>query len=288
MDGHIPVLLNEIVDYLGGRGPLVDCTTGGGGHLEVLASKLSPEVPILAIDRDKDVLSKTKENLNDNRITFVHGRFSDVEKHIRQWGHQPMAILADLGVSSFQLDETMRGFSLLRDGPLDMRMDRTQTMTVGKLLGRISEKELREALRSEADEKKATAIARHLKQAVEQGQVTSTLKLANVVREVVGTGGRIDPATRTFQALRRLVNEEGRELEFLLEKAPSLLALGGRLAVISFHSGEDRVVKQAFAGHARHGGDNVLTNKPVMATDEENRENPRARSARLRVIEKAS
>jgi len=269
----------------------VDCTTGAGGHLRALIEKLPSPKPILAIDRDRDMLDETKERFaSDNiqgDIKFVHGRFSDVEQHIKKWGQKPIAILADLGVSSMQLDQTRRGFSLQRDAPLDMRMDRTQTLTAAKVLGRISEKDLREALRVESDEKKATAIARRIKAEFDLGNIRSTLQLANLVREVAGPGGRIDPATRTFQTIRRLVNEEGRQLEFLLEKAPEQLATGGRLAVISFHSGEDRVVKNHFSDWARRPGYKILTPKPLAATDSECRENPRSRSARLRVLEKS-
>lgn len=288
VDIHIPVLLNEVSEYLAGLKPLVDCTTGAGGHLSALVEKLQDKDLVLALDRDRDILSLTKEKLNNNQINYVHGKFSDIERHVKKWGHQPQAILADLGVSSFQLDNTKRGFSLQRDGPLDMRMDRTQTLTANTLLHRISEKELREALRSESDEKKATSIARRLKQEVERGKVTSTLKLAQVVREVAGgIGGKIDPATRTFQTLRRLVNQEGRELEYFLKNAPPCLAPGGRLAVISFHSGEDRIVKNFFAQWSREESYRILTPKPIAPTEEECRSNPRARSGRLRVLERS-
>jgi 16S rRNA (cytosine1402-N4)-methyltransferase len=286
LKGHIPVLPSEVLSYLENRSPLVDCTTGGGGHLELLSSKLNANAEILAIDRDKDMLKATAESLDDDRIKYVHGKFSDIEKHIKKLKNPPQAIMADLGVSSFQLDENNRGFSLNRDGPLDMRMDRTQSFTAGKLLGMISEKELREALRVESDEKKATAIARGLKREVEAGRVNSTLKLANVIRDIAGRGGRIDPATRTFQTIRRLVNQEGRELEYLLNKAPDCLAPGGRLLVISFHSGEDRVVKNIFNEKVREGGFKLLTKKPLLPTDEECRLNPRSRSSRMRVLEK--
>jgi 16S rRNA (cytosine1402-N4)-methyltransferase len=291
--GHIPVLLDEIRGYLKGKSPLVDCTTGAGGHLSALQEDLPEASEILALDRDRDILNLTKENLENlknSKISYVHGRFSDIEKHIKNWGHQPMAILADLGVSSFQLDQTSRGFSLQRDGPLDMRMDRTQTLTAKTLLRKISEKNLREALRDEADERKATAIARRIKEASDKGQLTSTLKLARIVREVFGasSGARIDPATRSFQAIRRLVNEEGRELEFLLQKAPLCLAQGGRLAIISFHSGEDRVVKNSFSDWAKKDGYKILTPKPISASEAECRRNPRSRSGRLRVLEKAA
>jgi 16S rRNA (cytosine1402-N4)-methyltransferase len=284
---HIPVLLDEICHFLGGLEPLIDCTLGYGGHLEALLKVFDGEVDVLALDRDQDMLLRTKNKMAKKKtISWVHGRFSDVEYHQKKWGCKPKAILADLGVSSWQLDEASRGFSMKRDGPLDMRMDRTQKKTLRQMLCSLSEKELREALRREGDEKRATAIARAIKKEIAAGRLRSTLELSRLIAEISGPCSNRDPATRTFLALRRLVNDEAWQIDTFLQKAPICLAPGGRLAVITFHSGEDRAVKQSFQRWARKDDFRLLTKKPLEASAREKKENPRSRSAKLRVLER--
>lgn len=284
---HISVMADEVVGFLKGLHPLIDCTLGAGGHTRRLLEQLPPESRVLGLDRDADMLRMTKGSLTDPRVTFVHGRFGDLERFAST--HIPAgAILADLGVSSFQFDEAKRGFSLLRDGPLDMRMDTTHGPTAAQLLMTMSESEIRQMLWDEADERQALKLSRTLKDEANSGRLKTTLALARVVRDCLGMGGKIDPATRTFQALRRRVNDEGGQLRAFLDRAPGLLKMGGRLAVISFHSGEDRAVKQAFSALAVQGSHKLLTDGPLGPGREESSNNPRSRSAKLRVIERLS
>ncbi|MGE4158999.1 MAG: 16S rRNA (cytosine(1402)-N(4))-methyltransferase RsmH [Planctomycetota bacterium] len=282
---HISVLGSGVVAHLKGLHPLIDCTLGAGGHMRMLLEHLPQDARALGLDRDAQMLKMTRETLQDPRVTFVHGRFGDLERFAST--HIPAgAILADLGVSSFQFDEAKRGFSLLRDGPLDMRMDTTHGPTAAELLMTMSESEIRQMLWDEADERQALKLSRTLKDQANCGRLKTTLALARVVRDCLGMGGKIDPATRTFQALRRRVNDEGGQLSALLDRAPGLLKVGGRLAVISFHSGEDRAVKQAFAALEKAGTHRVLTDGPVGPDRAEAMANPRSRSAKLRVIER--
>jgi 16S rRNA (cytosine1402-N4)-methyltransferase len=298
---HAPVLLREVRETIAAARPalIVDCTAGGAGHSSALLEAL-PEARLLALDRDPTAVQVASERLArfGSRARVVHAPFSAVPEVLG--GERCGALLADLGVSSHQLDEAARGFSFRASGPLDMRMDTSSGESALELLARIDEGELASAIRDLGEERHARRVARAI---VAARPIDTTERLANVVRSVVPRGrDRIDPATRTFQAIRMLVNDELGELERLLAALPDLVADDGVACVISFHSLEDRLVKNAFRELARGcicppeiavcvcGRTplfEVLTKKPIVAADDEVAVNPRARSAKLRVARKS-
>ncbi|MDP3717966.1 MAG: 16S rRNA (cytosine(1402)-N(4))-methyltransferase RsmH [Acidobacteriota bacterium] len=286
---HVPVLLDEVRTLLepGRGGTFVDCTLGLGGHSRMLLE--SGATRVIGIDRDTDAIAIAKESLAEfgDRVTFVHADYREVAEVLDAQGLIEVAgLLADLGVSSMQLDADGRGFSFKRDEPLDMRMDRSRGETAADLLDRVDETELADVIYRFGEERRSRQVARAIVMARGQSPITTTGRLAEIVRRGVAARGwqRIDPATRTFQALRIWVNRELDELDAFIGRAASRLQVGGRLAMISFHSLEDRVVKHTLRDLAR--GDDaaikVLTKHPVIAGDAEAAVNPRARSAKLR------
>lgn len=286
---HVPVLLDEVRTLLepGRGGTFVDCTLGLGGHSRMLLE--SGATRVIGIDRDPDAIAIAKESLAEfgDRVTFVHADYREVADVLDAQGVAEVAgLLADLGVSSMQLDADGRGFSFKRDEPLDMRMDRSRGETVADLLDRVDETELADVIYRFGEERRSRQVARAIVMARGQSPITTTGRLADIVRRGVAARGwqRIDPATRTFQALRIWVNGELDGLDSFIGRAASRLQVGGRLAMISFHSLEDRVVKHTLRDLAR--GDEaaikVLTKHPVIAGDAESAVNPRARSAKLR------
>jgi len=257
------------------------------------------------MDRDQDALARTSQRLAPfgSRCLLIHGNFSDMTFHAHTHGFDPVdGILLDLGMSSDQVDDVERGFSFLRDGPLDMRMDRSQGETAADLLNRLGPEDLADLLWKLGEESASRRIARMIVAERASGAIRTTAHLADVVsRAKGGRHGRIHPATQTFQALRMAVNGEMEAVEQGVESAIRLVKQGGRVAVITFHSGEDRLVKQIFARHEgiweslQAGGRawrgekpavRRINRKPVIATDEERETNPRARSAKLRVVER--
>jgi 16S rRNA (cytosine1402-N4)-methyltransferase len=291
---HVPVLLEETIEYLRVRagGTYVDCTLGLAGHSSAIARLLGPEGHLIAFDRDPQALELAKEKLDRvceelgaqaPKVTLIGDAFSSVSKHL-----QPASVdgmLADFGVSSLQLDEADRGFSFRADGPLDMRMDTRQGPTAAQVVNEENEPELANLIYEYGEERRSRRIAR----AIVRGRpLTTTGELARIVAAAAPAmkSDKIHPATRTFQALRIFVNRELGEIKDLLEAAPALLKPSGRLAVISFHSLEDRIAKDAFREGARLGVWEILTKKPVIASDEENYRNPRSRSAKMRAAEK--
>jgi len=304
---HEPVLKNEVLDGLNVRpgGRYIDATLGGGGHTRALLNASAPDGKVLGIDQDPDALERTGKLLADfgDRFQSVHGNFSDMATLAEGKGFSnPDGILMDLGVSSDQLDTPERGFSFRFEGPLDMRMDPTSGVSVAGWLQSVSLDELTDTLRRLGEERQARRIAIAILNARDLDQLTDTLSLANVIEKAVGgrKGRRIHPATRSFQALRMEVNREMEVLEEGLEEALTFLPDGGRLAVITFHSLEDRAVKHTFRKHEGkdvslyQGGSewqgklprvNRVWRKPKMAEAEEQSRNPRSRSAKLRVIE---
>jgi 16S rRNA (cytosine1402-N4)-methyltransferase len=298
---HVPVMTREVVELLRpGRGGLyVDCTIGLGGHsgalLEAGASKL------LGIDRDPDALSAARASLQrwGDRIELVHADYRDLPRVLAERSIDGVdGALADLGVSSLQLDAEGRGFSFRRDEPLDMRMDRTKGPTAAELLRDVDEQALADVIFTFGEERFSRRIARAIAEARRESEVRTTGQLAQIVRRAVPRRGyqRIDPATRTFQALRIWVNRELDGLDAFLSAAADVLRAGARLAVISFHSLEDRIVKHVFralAG-ARRGGAGtesalrIVTKRPLVPGDAELDRNPRARSAKLRAIERVA
>ena len=286
---HVPVLLDEVRTLLQPErgGIFVDCTVGLGGHSRMLLE--SGATRLIAIDRDTDAIAIAKVELDAfaDRVTFVHADYREVADVLDAQGVTEVSgLLADFGVSSMQLDADGRGFSFKRDEPLDMRMDRSQGETAAELIDRVDETELADVIYRFGEERRSRQVARAIVMARQQSPITTTGRLAEVVRRGVAARGwqRIDPATRTFQALRIWVNRELDELDSFIGRAASRLQTGGRLALISFHSLEDRVVKHTLRDLAR--GDaaaiKVLTKHPVVAGDAEAAVNPRARSAKLR------
>ena len=278
---HIPVLGKEIIAGLAIRsnGHYLDTTLGGGGHSRLILDA-APDTKITAIDQDEDALTAAKNNLAEygSRVEFVHSNFAVYEFPRNTFD----GIIADLGVSSYHLDNPERGFSFRHEAELDMRMDRSQLLTAAEAINHWDEEELANIFFKYGEERLSRRIARRI---VEKRPFYTTTELAETISYCVPRKyryGRIHPATRVFQALRIAVNNELKSLETLLEKAPDALVENGKFAVISFHSLEDRIVKHAFKDSPSL---KVLTKKPIIAQEEEISSNPRSRSAKLRIAE---
>lgn len=292
MAAHEPVMVEETVSLLQpSRGGLfVDCTVGLGGHSRALLE--AGAARMLALDRDPEALRRAAEALAawQDRVELVHADYRDLAQVLEARGIAVIdGVLADLGVSSMQLDAEGRGFSFRRDEPLDMRMDQTAGQTVAELLATVEEEDLANVIFQFGEERFSRRIARAIVHARRTEPVNTTGRLAQIVRGAIPRRGfqRIDPATRTFQALRIWVNRELEGLDTFLVHATRRLSAGARLAVITFHSLEDRIVKHAFrALAAGEAALQVLTRKPVVPGDAEVARNARARSAKLRVIER--
>ncbi len=292
MSTHEPVLVEETVAMLQpSRGGLfVDCTVGLGGHSRALLE--AGATRLLGLDRDPEALRRAAESLRawGDRVELVHADYRDLEQVLDARGIAGIdGGLADLGVSSMQLDAEGRGFSFRRDEPLDMRMDQSGGATAADLLAAVDEQELANVIFQYGEERFSRRIARAIVAARRAGPIATTGRLAQIVRQAVPQRGyqRIDPATRTFQALRIWVNRELEGLDTFLARAVRRLLAGARLAVITFHSLEDRIVKHAFrALAAGEAALQVLTRKPLTPGDAEVSRNARARSAKLRVIER--
>lgn len=269
-----------------GDGLYVDCTFGFGGHSRALLAAGAGQV--IAIDRDPTAERSVTDDLRSERFALVHSDFRHLEKVLASRAIGKVdGILADLGVSSMQLDSPERGFSFRQAGPLDMRMDSSQGPTLHDRLTEVDETELADVIWKYGDERHSRRVARAIVAARERGALTDTAALAAIVRRAAGGGRwhRIDPATRTFQALRIWVNDELEGLDRFLETAAGALAIDGRLIVIAFHSLEDRIVKQTFRRVAEGQASlRVLTKRPVVPDAADAERNPRARSARLRVL----
>ena len=279
---HRSVLAQEVLAGLDIQpdGCYLDATVGGGGHSRLILAA-DPSVTLVAIDQDRDALAAAQTRLAEfgERVTFWQGNFRDYQPGALRFN----GILADLGVSSPQLDRPERGFSFRHPGALDMRMDVTQELTAADLVNHGSERELADIFYHYGEERLSRRIARRI---VERRPFQTTTDLADAIASSVPgkyRHGRIHPATRVFQALRIAVNQELEVLELLLEKAPGWLLPGGRLAIISFHSLEDRRVKHGMRNHEQL---QVKTKKPITASETERAENPRSRSAKLRVAER--
>jgi 16S rRNA (cytosine1402-N4)-methyltransferase len=282
------------MQYLNVRpdGVIVDATLGLAGHSSEIARRLGPKGKLIAFDRDPEAMELGKARLEGLRgelgeampeIRLVPKAFSEAANEIEPASLD--GLLADIGVSSLQLDEAHRGFSFRSHGPLDMRMDPRSGETAEQVVNQADEEELANLIYEFGEERRSRRIARAI---VRARPITTTAELARVVSAAAPAmkGDKIHPATRTFQALRIRVNDELGEIRTLLESAPSLLKPGGRLVVISFHSLEDRIVKDAFREAGRNKVFEVLTKKPVIAGEEEERRNPRSRSAKLRAAMK--
>ncbi len=296
---HVPVLAQQVVDAFAhlasplqtsGECWIVDATVGAGGHSQLLLDAL-PFARVLGVDHDPRALELAGERLTrfGDRARVRRGRFSDLSRVIREEKiGMPAGMLFDLGVSSMQLDTAERGFSFQGDGPLDMRMDPSRDRTAADIVNTWDEQDLSDLFFHEGGESRAPRIAAAIVEARSRAPFRRTAPLADLVVRAVnaGPGGRIHPATRVFQALRRAVNEEGEELLAALAACEHWLPNGGRVALIAFHSGEDGEVKRFLATGARERRFTLVTKKPIEAEYAETRANPRARSARLRVAER--
>jgi 16S rRNA (cytosine1402-N4)-methyltransferase len=295
--GHVSVLLKEAIDFLAVRrgGTYIDATVGLGGHSLEIAKHLGRRGHLIGFDKDPQALARADESLRLRAasrelrrdwptIELIYGSFRQAGERFSSASAD--GILADLGASSLQFADPARGFSFQAEGPLDMRMDPQSAPTAEQVVNRSSERELAELIYKFGEERRSRRIARAI---VRSRPIRTTVELAAVVSAAARPmkPKRIHPATRTFQALRIFVNRELEELDELLRAAPRLLKPGGRLVVISFHSLEDRMVKDAMREAAREGSYRLLTKKPVTASHEELDRNPRARSAKLRAAERA-
>jgi 16S rRNA (cytosine1402-N4)-methyltransferase len=289
---HATVMRAEVVHAMASAtsttGVVVDATLGGGGHSEHLLATL-PDVRLVALDRDQHALSAARERLAPfgDRVTFVHSDFARVREVLEELGLSSVdAVCADLGVSSPQLDTAGRGMSFRREGPIDMRMDQSSGETALELIERLGDDDLADVLFQYGEERRSRRIARSIKRALEDGELLTTLDLRRAIVRAVGPVrvGGVDPATRTFQALRIAVNEEVEQLESLLGGLRDVIAPGGVAAILSFHSLEDRLAKRAFRATNDRGASlwEPLSKKPLVPTDDETTQNPRARSAKLR------
>ena len=314
---HTPVLEAEVLEYLAPEagGLYCDGTLGGAGHASRVLERSAPDGRLVGIDRDQEALVAARERLSPfgSRALLVHGTFGHVDEILADLAPtlgttQVDGLLLDLGPSSPQFDQPERGFSFMREGPIDMRMDQSADESAMQLLRRLSEPELTRILRDLGEEKYSRRVAERIKNAMREGRLSTTTELAALVEDAIPAPAKrrmkIHPATKTFQALRMAVNGELDQLARFLEVFPRLLAPGGRCVVISFHSLEDRMVKRAFRdlawtsslppALARQAGERVdpvcvpITRKPVFAGEDEVQRNPRARSARVRACQKVA
>ena len=305
---HYSVLLNETIELLNVRpdGVYVDLTTGGGGHSLAIAERLGKNGRLICFDRDADALEAAKARLKDHteKITFVKDNFGEAAEVISEMGVRADGVIADLGISSFQIDNIARGFSYASDAPLDMRMDAAGDVTAADLINEADERTLSRIISEYGEEKFASRIARFICEERKKERIETAGRLTDIIKSAIPaaarrTGG--NPAKRTFQALRIEVNDELGELKRLMANFCDMLNVGGRIAVISFHSLEDRIVKQSFADLARTctcppdlpvcvcgtvPKVRVLTKKPILPSERELEENKRSHSAKLRAAER--
>src|ERR1700733_11159893 len=277
---HFPVMLAESLEYLAIRpdGRYLDCTAGLGGHTTAIAALLTQGGRLISNDRDAQSLAMAQANAAEfaDRIEFQHGSFSELAESNLD------GLIADLGVSRYQLTDAERGFSFQTEGPLDMRMDQTRGATAAELLNHSAEKAIADWLYQLGEERRARKIAGAI---VRARPIRSTLHLAGVVERAAPRTGPLHPATRTFMALRMVVNREQEELDALLNAAPRMVKPGGRIVIISFMSLEDRKVKESFRELKRTGRALILTKKPITPSEQEVRTNPPSRSAKMRAVE---
>jgi 16S rRNA (cytosine1402-N4)-methyltransferase len=282
---HVPVLSAEMLHWLTPRpgDVMVDGTLGSGGHTRLLAEGVGDSGLVISLDRDPNALAAAERNLAGLPVKLVHANFAEMPQVLEQLNITSVkGVLLDLGLSSDQLADSQRGFSFQFNGPLDLRFDPGEGEPAWRLLERLAEKELADLIYRYGEERFSRRIARKIVERRRVAPIRTAGELADLVRQCVprSRGHAIDPATRTFQALRIAVNGELQSLEMALACIPDCLAPGGRAAIISFHSLEDRLVKNAFRSDERW---EVLTRKPIRPSEEEIRRNPRSRSARLRV-----
>ncbi len=302
---HIPIMLNECIENLNIKpdGIYVDGTLGGAGHSSEIIKHLSSKGLLIGIDRDTDALSASKKRLsNYDNVKYVWGRHEDIKEHINSLGIEKVdGILLDLGVSSYQIDEASRGFSYTKDAPLDMRMNKEQDLTAKHIVNSYSESDLEKVFTEYGEEKFSKKIANKIAKARELNKINTTYELADIIRSCVPNKTTVDSLKRVFQALRIEVNGELKELRKAIYNGVEILNDGGRICVITFHSLEDRIIKNAFVdlqgvckcpkdfpkcvcGYKSYG--KIITKKPLVASIEEQEINSRSKSAKLRVFER--
>jgi 16S rRNA (cytosine1402-N4)-methyltransferase len=284
-----PVETMDGLDIKDGQ-TVVDGTAGGGGHVALMLDRVGAGGRVVAIDRDPSALQRIREKITDPRLCLIQGNFADLPELLAGEGIGPIdAILLDLGLSSDQLSDRERGFSFDSDGPLDLRFDPHRGEPAYRLINRLSADHLADLIYNYGEERLSRRIARSIVERRRQGAIETAAELAEIVRRAYPPQSKrkqkIDPATRTFQALRIAVNDELKSLEIALRRFPDILVPGGRLAIISFHSLEDRPVKEAFRDDERY---EALTRKPIRPNDSELADNPRSRSAKLRIAKRAN
>ncbi len=307
---HVPVLLNEVLEYLNVKkgGFFVDGTAGGGGHIRAILAA-NPKNQVLGIDLDQTSLQKLKDELTqeglDQKIKLVWGSYANIDKILSEVGWSAVdGILLDLGFSSLQLDDSSRGFSFANDGPLDMRFDQSQELTASEVVNRYHPKDLEKVITEYGEERLAKKIVAKIIEARKTGRIATTNQLAEIIRRAIPLPIRFkasDNIRRVFQAIRIEVNQELKNLRNVLPKLIKILNPQGRLVIISFHSLEDRIVKEFFVSESKDcvcppdfptcvcdkaSTVRILTRKPITATEAESLENPRSKSAKLRVAEK--
>lgn len=286
---HLPVLEREISELLDLHegGIYVDATVGLGGHSEMILKTIGRDGRVIGLDRDDEALKMAAARLGNARVTLKKTTFSDMEAAVHSLGiPEADGVLFDLGVSMMQLRDTARGFSFLSAGRLDMRMDSRQILSAWDVVNTYAEQELNRIIREYGEEFRAARVVREIVRAREKKTIDTCVELAGIISRVLGRSGRTHPATRVFQALRIEVNRELDELKAGLSSSLRMLKQGGRLCVISYHSLEDRIVKNFMRDNAKAGKVKQLTKKPIAASREETRNNPSSRSAKLRGAEK--
>jgi len=291
---HVAVMLNEVIEYLNPQpgGVFVDGTLGMGGHAKAILERIGPNGRLVAMDRDYESLEKAKTTLSSftKQCHFIRDNFRHIDRVLNELKISEVdGILLDLGISSFQLDQSQRGFSIRLDGPLDMRMDQNARISAFDLINSLSEKELSMVLKDFGQERWHNRIARSIVWERSKQPIDTTKGLCDLVMKAMPkhrTREKIHPATRTFQAFRIAVNRELEALEVVMDKCVDFLKTGGRVAVISFHSLEDKIVKERFKLLGKTGSIKVIVKKPLRPTEDEIVVNPRARSARLRIAER--
>lgn len=293
---HLPVLLNETVSGLDpGPGDVVmDGTVGGGGHAAEILRRITPGGKLIAVDRDPEAISRTRVRLTEvgGEVIYVNDDFRNVDRILSEAGVGAIdGAVFDLGVSSFQLDEGEKGFSFLKDGPLDMRFDPTTGLSAAEVVNRFGREELATIIRDYGEERHSRKVAEAICAARKRSRIRTTAELAEIIRAAIGgwyRDQRLHSAARTFQAIRIRVNDELGAAEEGVRKAIDHLNPGGRICVISFHSLEDRIVKNIFRDASKAGRLKPVNKKPIVPTPEEMGANPRSRSAKLRIAEKVT
>ena len=289
---HLPVFLDEVLQHLSLKknGIYVDCTIGEGGHAEAILENIGDEGLLIGLDKDSKALNVAEERLKKTGKNFIliKSDFLNLSFHLKRLKIERVeGMLFDFGISSFQLEDFSRGFSLKNNGPLDMRFDELSPLTCEQLVNQASYPELYRILRDFGEERRASLIAKRIIQKRKEKRMRTTFELAEIASKVLGRGkGKIDPATRTFQAFRIAINGELESIEKILPQIPDFLKEKGRVCAISYHSLEDRLVKRNFRTAKEKGQMKIITKKPIRSSTEEILKNPRSRSAKLRVGEK--